>query len=60
MKLNVPSKLRAAIYVAFSLAAPVVTYLTVSGFMGSNEVALFTGLSTVVFALAGLNTDTQE
>lgn len=60
MKLNLSSKVRASIYVLFTVAAPVVAYLTAVDVIGENEVVLFTALSTAVFALAGLNTDTSE
>lgn len=60
MKLNLPTKARAVIYSVFTLAAPVVLYLSVTGTIGANEVALFTGLSTAVFGLAALNTDTAQ
>ena len=60
MKLNLPTKVRAALYVLFTLAAPVVTYLSVTGVLGENEVVLFTALSTAVFGMAALNTNTDE
>lgn len=60
MKLNLPTRVRAIIYTLFTIAAPIVVYLSVTGFLGANEVTLFTSLSTAVFGLAALNTDTTE
>lgn len=60
MKINLPSKIRAGLYAFFTLASPVVVYLSVTEVLGPNEVALFTAVSTAVFGLAALNTDTSK
>ena len=56
MTVNLPAKVRASIYVLFTLSAPVVAYLTATGVIGANEVTLYTALTTAVFGLAALNT----
>lgn len=60
MQLNLPPKVRAAIYAVFTLTAPVVAYLNITGVIGSNEVALYTAVSTAVFGLAALNTNIKS
>lgn len=60
MQLNIPPVVRASLYTLFTISAPVVVYLSVTGVIGENEVALFTALSTAVFGLAALNTPAGE
>ena len=55
MTINLPSKVRAFLYIFTSIGSLVMTYLAVTGIVGSNEVALWTGFSAFIAALAGLN-----
>jgi hypothetical protein len=55
MQVNLPPKVRLAIYVVFGVGSLVVTYLVNKGQIGADEVQLFTGLSAFVFALASVN-----
>lgn len=54
-ELNVPSKVRAALYVLLMLGAPVVAYLQTEGHIGTSEVALWTALTSAIALLARLN-----
>ncbi len=56
MKLNIPSKLRAALYIFTALGTPVIIYLRAKGYIGELEVALWGGEVTVINTMAALNT----
>lgn len=60
MRLNIPPKVRAGLYIVTSLGTPVVVYLLAKGYIGDLEVALWGGEVAVVNAMAALNTDTKE
>lgn len=55
MNLNLPADVRKLLYVIITIGGPIVIYLTVSGRIGENEVALWTGLASAVALMAGLN-----
>jgi hypothetical protein len=56
MTLNVPYKIRAALYVFTAVGTPVVTYLLARQIIGDLEMALWGAEVTVVAALAAFNT----
>jgi hypothetical protein len=60
MILNLPSKVRATLYVITALGSPVITYLALRGTIGELEVGLWTGLVTAVSTMAAINTDTND
>lgn len=53
--LNLPSKVRAALYVILMIGAPIVAYCQIKGFIGTAEVGLWTALTVAVAGLARLN-----
>ncbi len=56
MNLNPPRAVRAAIYAANLLGAPLVTYAFAKGWIGELEVTLYGTEAAAAFLLAGLNT----
>jgi hypothetical protein len=60
MRFNLPSKVRAIIYVVTAVATPVVTYLFAKAYIGELEVTLFAALVTAVNAMAALNVQNPE
>lgn len=60
MRINLPQQLRVAIYVFASLGSLVVAYLSVKETIGADEVALWSGVVTLVTGMAGLNTANPE
>ena len=59
MNLNPPRRVRAAVYVANMLAAPLVAYAFAKGWIGTLEVTLFGAEVSAGFAVAGLNLPTK-
>jgi hypothetical protein len=55
MNINLPSKVRAALYILVVLGSPVVGYLSVTEVLGTAEVALWSALTTAIAGLAALN-----
>lgn len=55
MRINLPSKVRAALYVFTALGTPIVAYLLAKGIIGELEVALWSGEVAVVTSMAALN-----
>lgn len=55
MQLNIPYKIRAAIYIGNVLGSPVVGYLLTKNIIDSSAVALWTAEVAAAFLLAGLN-----
>lgn len=53
--MKVPSNVRSALYIVLMLGAPIVAYLQVSGYIGTNEVALWTALTSAIALMARLN-----
>lgn len=60
MSLNIPYKVRAALYVLIAIGTPTVAYLLAKGIVGELEVQLWSGLVTAVSALAALNASPNE
>lgn len=56
MTLNIPYKVRAALYVFTAVGTPVIAYLLARGIIGELEVGLWSAEVTVVTALAAFNT----
>lgn len=56
MTLNVPYKIRGAIYVFTALGTPLIAYLFAKEFIGELEVTLWSGLVAAVNAMAAINT----
>ena len=60
MQLNIPSKVRAALYIFTALGTPVVAYLNAKGYIAALEVALWSGEVAIISAMAALNTPVQN
>lgn len=60
MTINLPPKVRQALYIAVTIGSPVIGYLAVKSLIGEAEVALWAGLTTAVGILAAFNTDTTD
>ncbi len=56
MSINLPDKVRAAIYVVLGIGGIVMVYLSSIGVVGQNELTAWAGLSSFVGGLAALNT----
>jgi len=56
MTINLPAKLRLAIYIAFGIGNLVSVYLINKAYIGVDEVTLYNSIGAFVFGLAGLNT----
>ncbi|MBU2693866.1 hypothetical protein [Pimelobacter sp. 30-1] len=56
MTINLPARIRRALYVLTAAGTPVVAYLQVKGLIGEPEMVLWAAEVTVVSALAGLHT----
>ena len=59
MRINLPPRVRMAIYIITALSAPVVAYLSDQKHIGQAEVNLWAGLVAAVTAMAGLNVSEQ-
>lgn len=59
MNVNLPYKVRAALYVLTALGAPIIAYLFAKGHIGEIEVTLWAAEVTVVNTLAALNVSKQ-
>lgn len=55
MDINLSPQVRQGLYILITVSAPVVTYLSAKGFIGTLEVALYTGLVSAVTLLAAFN-----
>lgn len=60
MKLNVPHRLRIAIYIFTAIGTPIVAYLASRGIIGDLEVGLWGAEVTVAATLAALNVVTSD
>lgn len=60
MTLNLPPKVRAAIYVLTALGTPLVAYLFAKELIGTLEVTLWAAEVTAVNALAALNVNQDK
>lgn len=55
MRINLPPKVRAALYVLTALGTPIIAYLFAKDVIGELEVTLWAAEVTVVNAMAALN-----
>ena len=55
MTFNLPERLRGGLYIFTGLGSLVVTYLGATGNLGADEMALWSGFTAYVAALAGFN-----
>lgn len=55
MSINLPSQVRAALYVITALGSPIVAYLAAKEIIGDVEVSFWSALTTAVAALAAYN-----
>lgn len=55
MRVNLPSRVRVALYIITALGAPVMAYLLAKGTIGTLEVSLWSGEVAAVTAMAALN-----
>lgn len=55
MNINVPEKLRGWLYVIVLLGGPLVAYAMDKGWLGMQELVLWTGLTTIVATIARFN-----
>ena len=60
MKINVPFRVRVALYLANVLGTPVVVYLRAKGVIGDLELTLWGAEVAAAFAVAGLNASSGE
>lgn len=60
MRVNLPDRVRAALYVLIALGTPIVGYLLAKGILGELEVSLWGGLVTAVTSMAALNTNVSK
>lgn len=60
MKLNIPYKIRAALYILTAIGSPVIAYLAARQVIGDLEVALWSAEVTVVNVIAALNVTKDE
>lgn len=59
MEINLPPKVRFAIYVFVSVGGILVTYLSTVGVLGQAEMTAWSAFSVFVGGLAAINTDTD-
>jgi len=60
MKLNLPPKARASLYVATVVLTPVVVYLKARNYIGDLELTLWSAEVMAIGALAAFNTNVEE
>lgn len=60
MQINLPAKVRAALYILTALGTPFVAYLAATGVIGNLEVSLWSAEVTAVSALAAFNVTPDE
>lgn len=60
MKLNLPRKIRALLYVITIVGSPIMTYLLSLGLIGDLEMSLWSSEVAVVATIAGLNLTPSE
>lgn len=60
MRLNIPYRVRAILYVVAAVATPVVVYLKAKGVIGDLETTLWSALVTAVTGLAALNVTPEK
>lgn len=60
MDINIPRNVRLALYIITVFGSLLVTYFSATGNIGANEVALWTGFTAAVAAMAGFNLTPPE
>lgn len=55
MTINVPEKLRGLLYIIVMVGGPIVAYAMDKGWIGAQELALWTGLTSIVALIARFN-----
>lgn len=60
MEINLPSKIRKAIYIIATIASPTIVYLNSQAVVGDFWLGLYTAVMGAVTALAAYNTDTSR
>ncbi|THG30667.1 hypothetical protein [Naasia lichenicola] len=60
MQVSIPPKVRVVLYVATALGTPVIAYLLAKDYIGSLEVALWSGEVAVINVLAALNVQKND
>lgn len=60
MTINLPYKVRAALYILSGLTAPVIIYLSALDIIGAAEVALYAGVMGFVSIVAAFNLSEDE
>lgn len=60
MRINLPSRVRAGLYIFTALGTPVVGYLLDKGIIGTTEAALWAAEVSVVTVMAALNVTSSE
>ena len=60
MTVNLPKKVRLAIYIANGALYPVMTYLLAKDIIGTLEMALYGAEAAFAFTVAGLNVPAEE
>jgi hypothetical protein len=55
MTINLPTKVRQAIYIVSGITSPLVAYLSVTGSISEPQVALYASIMTFVTGLAVVN-----
>lgn len=60
MRINLPDRVRAALYVLTALGTPVIAYLFAKDIIGELEVTLWAAEVAVVNAMAALNVTTSD
>lgn len=60
MRVNLPDRVRVALYVVTALGTPVVAYLLAKGYISELEVGLWSGLVTAVSGMAALNVTVSD
>jgi len=56
---SIPANIRAILYYVFAVGAVVLTYCAAKGYVGVDELALFSGIAAVFGFTAGANTPTR-
>lgn len=56
MRINIPARVRFALYIITAVGTPIVAYLLTKGYIGDAEVTLWFAEVTVVSALAAFKT----
>lgn len=60
MTVNLPYKVRSALYIGNAVGGPIMAYLLARGVIGTLEVGLWAAESAAIFALAGLNVTKKD